>query len=84
MKFIENLVGKENFQAIFREYIARFTKKSVTYNDYINVFNEKVKEIYGEKADEIFIKIDWNKWIFTPGLVCEKIEFRMFFIIKLT
>lgn len=76
MKYIENLIGKANFQKIFQEYIKRFTRKSVSYHDYIDVFNEKVKEFYGEKeAEEILKRIDWNKWIFTPGLVCEKIEF---------
>jgi len=75
--YIENLIGKENFQKIFQEYIKRFTKKSVSYHDYINVFNEKVKEMYSEKeSEEIFQKLDWNKWIFTPGRVTEKIEFR--------
>jgi len=76
LKYIENLIGKANFQKIFQEYIVRFTKKSVSYNEYINVFNEKIKEIYGEKeAEEVFQMIDWNKWIFTPGLVCKKLQF---------
>jgi len=79
LKFIENLIGKNNFQKIFQEYVIKFTKKSVSYYDYIEIFNEKVKEIYGEVgAEKILNSIDWNKWIFTPGLVIEKLEFSKF------
>lgn len=75
MKYLENLIGKENFQKVFREYIIKFTNKSVSYQDYINVFNEHVEKIYGKKeSEEILNKIDWNKWLFTTGDVIEKIE----------
>ncbi len=75
MKYLENIIGKENFQVVFRDYIIKFTNKSVSSQDYINVFNENVKRIYGEKESEnIFHKIDWQKWLFTPGDVIEKIE----------
>lgn len=75
MKYLENLIGKENFQVIFRDYIIRFTNKSVSYQDYINIFNENIKRIYGEKESENIIKkVDWEKWLFTPGDVTEKIE----------
>jgi leukotriene-A4 hydrolase len=75
LKYLENLIGKENFQIIFRDYIIRFTNQSITYKDYINVFEENVKKIYGDQSKEILKKIDWNKSIFSKGDLTEKVEF---------
>lgn len=69
------MIGKKNFQTIFREYIIRFTNESITYKDYINVFEEQIKKIYGNDSDEILKKIDWDKWIFSKGDLIEKVEF---------
>lgn len=74
LKYLENLVGKENFQHIFRDYIIKFTHQSISHLDYISVFEVNVKAIYGEKADDILNQINWDKWIFSPGQVHEKIE----------
>lgn len=80
LKYLENLIGKENFQKIFRDYIKRFARKSVSYHDYINVFNENIKNLYSEKeADEILKIVDWEKWIFTCGEVHEHLDFRNFY-----
>lgn len=75
LKYLEKLIGKENFQTIFRDYIIKFTNKSITYKDYISVFEEHVKKIYGNQADEILKKIDWDRWIFSKGDLIEKVEF---------
>ncbi len=75
LKYLEKLVGKENFQTIFRDYIIKFTNKSITYIDYISVFEEHVKKIYGNQADEILKKIDWDRWIFSKGDLIQKVEF---------
>lgn len=76
LKFIENLIGKKNFQEIFQAYIVKFTKKSICYQDYIEIFEEKVKEIYKEKSPEILSAIRWKEWIHNTGPVIEKLEFR--------
>lgn len=76
MKFLENLIGKTNFQKIFQDYIIRFTKQSISYHDYINVFTEHVNKLYSEKeSEEILKKIDWEKWIFSKGELIVKMEF---------
>ena len=82
MKFIENLIGKKNFQIIFQAYIKKFTKKSICYQDYIEIFEEKIREIYieEEKIQEILGKIKWQEWIHKTGALIEKIEFRKFYL----
>ena len=80
MKYLENLVGKKNFQLIFREYIIKFTNKSVSFKDYIEVFTVNLNKLYNkEMCQEIQSKINWEKWIFSPGEVCENIEYSNFF-----
>ena len=81
LKFIENLIGKKNFQLIFQAYIEKFTKKSICYQDYIEIFEGKIREIYKdeEKIQEIFGKIKWQEWIHKTGALIEKLDFRKFF-----
>lgn len=75
MKFIENLIGKENFQKILRIYLAKYAYKSITYEDYLSTFNEELEKLYTkEESKNIQSKINWDKWVNLPGYPLEKIE----------
>ena len=77
LHYLETLVGKENFQKIMQKYVTDFALKSVDYTAFKSVFEERVKAFYGEKAQsEILSKIDWEKWIFSPGKPVMTFEYK--------
>jgi leukotriene-A4 hydrolase len=50
--------------------------QSIDYNDWKNYFTSKVKELFSaSEADNILKKVDWDTWIYSPGLPPIKNDF---------
>jgi leukotriene-A4 hydrolase len=73
--YLETLVGKENFQIILQDYIKKYSLKSVTHLEFKETFENNVKSFYGQKADDILNKVQWDSWIKTRGYPIIDIEF---------
>ena len=69
--YLENITNSESdidlFRKILREYFDKFKYLSIDTKDFIQFFIEKIKEELPEKYSKILDKIDWVKWIDTPG-----------------
>ena len=67
--YLESLVGEDKFQKFYRQYIKEFKYKSITVDDMKNSYIEFVRENFDEiKAESILKQIDWDTWIYKPGL----------------
>jgi leukotriene-A4 hydrolase len=61
LEYLEGLAGKDVFMQVMKKYINDFKYKAVTWEDFRTVFNAVVAD------KEIKDKIEWEKWITTPG-----------------
>lgn len=73
--YLETLVGKENFRKILQAYILKYSLKSISHEEFRETFEENVKLIYADKAEEILHKVEWDKWIKTRGYPIIDVEF---------
>ena len=71
--FLESIIQKQDnstdyFRKILRQYFAKYSYKSIKYEDFRDFFIETIKtEFDEEKATKILEQIDWVKWIEAPG-----------------
>ena len=66
--FMANLLNsKADFQAIIQAYIKKYSKQSVTYEAFKEVYTNWVRDNYKDEADNVLNKIDWELWINKPG-----------------
>ena len=57
--------------------------QSIDFNDWKNFFITKVKELFSSsEAENILKQVDWDTWIFTPGLPTIKNDFSNIFQIE--
>ena len=67
--YLESLVGEEIFHEFYLEYFHKNERHSVTVEQFQDQF---VRTLYDsmehDKAQEIFDQIDWDTWLYTPGL----------------
>ena len=69
LTFIETLIGEDHMTDFLREYLAEFLRKSLGTTDFIDFFKLFIMKIYSsEESKEILSKIDFETWIFEPGL----------------
>jgi leukotriene-A4 hydrolase len=80
LRYLEALIGKEDFQKLLVLYINKYTYKSVTWIDFKLTFTDFVSETYSDKAEEILSKIDWEGWVKTTGEPLIKPEFCKYII----
>ena len=67
--YLESLIGENLFQKYYRQYVNKFKFQSITVDDMKNSYINFVKEHFDEKkANNILKQIDWETWIYTPGL----------------
>lgn len=66
---LENRVGKEEFEEFFRVYVAKFASKTLTTEDFRDFFMDHFK------ASEAVKNIDWQKWLYKPGMPPEEPTF---------
>lgn len=61
--YLEQLLGGPDiFEAFLRSYFEKFKYKSVTTEDFKNYLTDYFKE------DKRVNEIEWDKWLYTPGL----------------
>ena len=69
--YLENLVNSESnidlFRKILRTYFDTYKYESIKTEDFKEHFIEIIKEELPSKATEILEKIEWVKWLDTPG-----------------
>uniref|UniRef100_T1JM78 Leukotriene A(4) hydrolase n=1 Tax=Strigamia maritima TaxID=126957 RepID=T1JM78_STRMM len=64
--YLENLVGGADvFEPFLKTYIEKFSKKSVDTNQWKEFFLEYFSVLI---SDDRLAEIDWNAWLYTPGL----------------
>ena len=77
--YLENLVNSKSsidlFRKILRTYFTKFKYKSITYDDFKQLFSEQVKENLPSEAENILNQIDWEKWIEEPGFPPIDVDF---------
>ena len=76
--YMENIVitvakkyGKEEdyFKLMLKEYFTKYKFQAITYIEFKAHFEEFIKQnLDQEPADEIINSIDWNSWLFEPGI----------------
>ncbi len=64
LKTVENIVGREKFDAFLKEYFEHFAFKTMTSEKFVAYLNEKL--IQNDK--ELAKKIDIDAWVFGPGI----------------
>ena len=64
LQTLENVVGREKFDAFITEYFNSHAFQSITTEDFLKYFNEKL--IKGDK--ELAAKIKAEEWIYKPGI----------------
>lgn len=58
LAYLEELVGGSSvFEGFFRDYVSKFAYKSITSEDFMDLFTEHFPEI----------PVDWNNWLHNPG-----------------
>jgi leukotriene-A4 hydrolase len=67
--YLEQRVGSEAFEAFFRAYVAKFSNKTVTSDEFRDFFLQYFK---GNSAAE---NVDWETWYHAPGMPPETPEF---------
>ena len=76
LTFIETLIGEDHMTDFLREYLAEFLRKSLGTTDFIDFFRLFIMKIYSsEESKEILSKIDFETWIFAPGLPPVTLDF---------
>ena len=67
--YLESLVGEDHFQSILQKYVTKYLKKSVVVDDFVDLFHSYVyKNFKREDAHNIMNQIDWDTWIYGPGM----------------
>jgi len=76
-RYLESLVGEANYQTILKAYITKYRLQSVDYLLWKDMFETQVRVLFPDQgaADAIINAVDWQTWIFGPGLPPVKIEF---------
>ncbi|MCQ2820062.1 MAG: M1 family aminopeptidase/hydrolase [archaeon] len=63
-----NTLGEDLMQAFFKQYFVDFKYKSLDVDEFKNYFIQYITFRLGEEeATEVLSKIDWDKWIYSPG-----------------
>ena len=69
--YLENLVNSQSdidlFRKILRAYLDKFKYQSIHFEDFKQIFIEKVNEELPDKAQNILKQIDWVAWVEAPG-----------------
>ena len=67
--YLEHLVQPENFKKFLREYINEHYQKSINADEFRSSFESFVKKNFSWKnSTEILSKIDWEAWLYKPGM----------------
>jgi len=76
--YMENIVitvakkyGKEEdyFKLMLKAYFTKYKYQAITYNEFKSHFEDFIKQnLDPEPANEIINGIDWNSWLFEPGV----------------
>lgn len=66
--YLQTIIGENSFEIILRNYIERYKYKAVDYKLFKMHLIVEVKRMFlYTKAFWILSKIDWGKWLFSPG-----------------
>ncbi len=67
-----------------RKYIKTYMYKSVTYENFVDVFESEIRGFYDEeKLKEIRGKLQWEDWVKKPGAPLMKFDFsKLIFIVN--
>jgi leukotriene-A4 hydrolase len=69
MTFLESLVGQENMEKFLYKYYSKYAYQSIIYTQFWDTFNEFLSEEYTQKQkDSILGQIDFDAWMFNPGM----------------
>jgi leukotriene-A4 hydrolase len=69
VKYLQELIGVDNFWEFLRNFIKNYKFKCVDFNDVKTFYSSEVKRFFDEtKANEILSSIDWETWVYSPGL----------------
>ena len=71
--YLESLIGDEIMKNFFQMYFEYFKFQSIQYFEFKNYFIEFCKN--NKVPEETLNKIDWDKWIFSPGKCIVKNNF---------
>ena len=74
--YLQELVKKDKFQIIVKEFIKKFRLQSVNYEDWKDHFESQVRGLFpNEEANMIISSVDWNAWIFKSGYPPKKFAY---------
>lgn len=74
--YLESLVGEDLFQKFYQGYVTEFKYKSLTVDDMKNSYIKFVQGNFSSsKATELLAQIEWDKWIYEPGLPPVTLDF---------
>lgn len=66
MRYLEDSFGGPDvFEPFLRMYLDKFKYKSILTKD----FQQTVYEYFNEKIPEKLEKIDWDKWLYSEGMI---------------
>jgi len=70
--YLQNLVNSKSdidlFRKFIRSYVSNFRNGVVKYEDLKSFFEEFIKNEFGSEAENILSQIDWDTWVYAPGL----------------
>ncbi|KIZ02668.1 leukotriene-A4 hydrolase [Monoraphidium neglectum] len=70
--YLQGLVGgPSQFEPFVKDYLQHFAFKTLTSDDFKAFFTS----YYADKAPDAVSKIDWDAWLYSPGMPPEKNEY---------
>ena len=72
---INKNAGDDYFKLILRSYFDKYKYQAINNSKWKEHLNEKIKEKFKDKSDEIIKEIDFDYWVYTPGIPKYKNDF---------
>uniref|UniRef100_A0A7S3K7S2 Peptidase M1 leukotriene A4 hydrolase/aminopeptidase C-terminal domain-containing protein n=1 Tax=Euplotes crassus TaxID=5936 RepID=A0A7S3K7S2_EUPCR len=74
--YLESLIGEDYMLEFLRSYLKNFAYTSIDVTNFISFFSEYVHQKFTTTdAEEILSKIDFDAWIYAPGLPPITVDF---------
>jgi leukotriene-A4 hydrolase len=76
LTYLESFIGEELFQTFLRGYIIEYSQDSVFSEDFRSSWEDFVEDHFNAtETNRILGSINWDAWLFTPGLPPVTLDF---------
>jgi leukotriene-A4 hydrolase len=76
LTYLESFIGESLFQTFLREYILRYSETSILTDDLRQSWEDFVEDHFNaSETNRILGSINWDAWIYTPGLPPNILDF---------